>query len=79
MCWNVITPGKKQAVRMGNWKGVRLNVAKKPDGPIELYDLKDDIGEKNNVADRHPDVVAKMAGYMKTARTPSENWPLPGQ
>jgi arylsulfatase A-like enzyme len=77
--WEFHEQGKRQAVRMGNWKGVRLNVAKKPDGPIELYDLKGDIGEKNNVADRHPDVVAKMAGYMKTARTPSENWPLPGQ
>jgi len=32
--------GKKQAVRMGNWKAVRLNVFEDPDGPIELYDLE---------------------------------------
>jgi arylsulfatase A-like enzyme len=77
--WEFHEQGKRQAVRMGDWKGVRLNVAKNPDGPIELYDLKDDIGEKNNVADKHPEIVAKIEGYMKAARTPSEHWPLPGQ
>ncbi len=75
--WEFHEQGKKQAVRMGDWKGVRLNVARKPNGPIELYNLKTDIGEKNNVADQHPDIVAKIAQYMKTARTPSKNWPWP--
>ena len=77
--WEFHEQGKKQAVRMGNWKGVRLNVAKKPDGPIELYDLKNDIGEANNVADRHPDIVAKIEKYMKSLRTPSEHWKMPGE
>jgi len=77
--WEFHEQGKKQAVRIGNWKGIRLNVAKNPDGPIELYNLKEDIGEKHNVADQHPEIVAKMANYMQIARTPSERWPLPGQ
>ncbi|KPK40546.1 MAG: hypothetical protein AMJ65_10500 [Phycisphaerae bacterium SG8_4] len=77
--WEFHEQGKKQAVRMGNWKGVRLNVAKKPDGPIELYDLKNDIGEASNVADRHPDIVAKIEEYMKSLRTPSEHWKMPGE
>ncbi len=77
--WEFHEQGKKQAVRAGDWKGVRLNVAKDPDGPIELYNLKDDIGEKRNIANRHPQIVAKIAEYMKSARTPSEHWPLPGQ
>jgi arylsulfatase A-like enzyme len=75
--WEFHEQGKKQAVRMGDWKGVRLNVAKDPDWPIELYNLKTDIGEKHNVANEHPEIVAKIEGYMKSARTPSENWPLP--
>ena len=75
--WEFHEQGKKQAVRMGDWKGVRLNVARKPNGPIELYNMKTDIGEKHNIADQHPEIVAKIAKYMKTAHTPSKNWPLP--
>ena len=75
--WEFHEQGKKQAVRMGDFKGVRLNVARKPNGPIELYNLKTDIGEKRNVADQHPKIVAKIAEYMKTARTQSEHWPWP--
>jgi arylsulfatase A-like enzyme len=77
--WEFHEQGKKQAVRMGNWKGVRLNVAKNPDGPIELYYLKTDIGEQNNIADQHPQIVARIEDIMASARTPSEHWPLPGQ
>ncbi|MGB2864604.1 MAG: hypothetical protein WBC05_14855, partial [Sedimentisphaerales bacterium] len=77
--WDFHEQGKRQAVRMGDWKGIRQNVAKNPDGPIELYNLKNDISEKSNVAVRHPSIVAKIEAYMKTARTPSEHWPLPGE
>lgn len=75
--WEFHEQGKRQAVRMGSWKGVRQNVAKNPDGPIELYNLKSDIGEQHNIAGWHPEIVKKIEGYMKSARTPSENWPLP--
>jgi arylsulfatase A-like enzyme len=54
-----------QAVRMGDWKAVRL----KPGAPLELYDLARDVGETQNVAAAHPDVVAKIEAYLKTART----------
>jgi arylsulfatase A-like enzyme len=75
--WEFHEQGKKQAVRMGRWKGIRLNVAKNPDGPIELYDLKTDPGEEEDIAVDHPEVVRKIAELMKTARTPSDHWPLP--
>jgi len=77
--WEFHEQGKRQAVRMGDFKGIRQNVAKNPDGPIELYNLKNDIGEQRNIAARHSGVVARIEEYMKAARTPSENWPLPGQ
>jgi arylsulfatase A-like enzyme len=77
--WEFHEQGKRQAVRMGNWKGIRQNVAKNPDGPIELYYLENDIGERNNVAKQHPQIVAKIEDLMKSARTPSEHWPLPEQ
>jgi arylsulfatase A-like enzyme len=75
--WEFHEQGKKQAVRTGNWKAVRLNVAKDPDGPIELYDLESDLGEAYDVADAHPDIVARMAAIMASARTPAEHWAWP--
>jgi arylsulfatase A-like enzyme len=61
-----------QAVRMGDWKGVRLGLGK----PIELYNLRIDISESNNVAAMHPEVVRKMSDVMKTAATPSDKYPV---
>jgi arylsulfatase A-like enzyme len=75
--WEFHEQGKKQAVRMGDWKGVRLNVAKNPEGPIELYHLDADPGETTDLATDHPDIVARIADIMRTARTPSEHWPWP--
>ncbi len=75
--WEFHEQGKKQAVRMGRWKGVRLNVARDPDGPIELYDLKTDLGETTNIADQHPEIVQQIASTMAKAHRPSELWPFP--
>ena len=49
------------------------------DCPLELYDLNKDIAEKHNIAVKHPDVVAKIEDYPKTARTDSPNWPIKSQ
>jgi arylsulfatase A-like enzyme len=70
--WEFHERGSKQAVRMGDWKAVRL----KPGAPLELYNLKTDIGETKNVAAEHPDIVAKIEAYLATARTESEHWPI---
>jgi arylsulfatase A-like enzyme len=61
-----------QAVRMGDWKGVRT----KPGAALELYNLKSDPGEKTNVAARNPQVVAKIEKYMNAAH--KEPRPHPG-
>ena len=39
-----------------------------------LYDLSKDIAEQNNVAEQHPDIVAKMKQIMRQAHTPSPLW-----
>jgi arylsulfatase A len=70
--WEFHERGFQQAVRMGEWKAVRL----KKDAPLELYDLPDDPYEQYNVADRYPDVVAKIEKYLATARTESARWPV---
>ena len=64
--------GSKQAVRMGQWKGVRLD----PKQPLELYDLNADLGEQTDVAAEHPYIVRTMREYLAGARVESEHWPL---
>lgn len=53
-----------QAVRYGNWKGVRVGINKNPQAPIELYDLSADVAEAHNIAADHPDIVAKIRAAM---------------
>ena len=48
-------------------------------GTKQLLDLKNDIGEKNNVAKQHRNIVTKIEDIMKSARTPSEHWRMPGE
>ncbi|MCD6175952.1 MAG: sulfatase-like hydrolase/transferase, partial [Planctomycetes bacterium] len=74
--WEFHEQGSKQAVRMGQWKAVRLNVTKKPDGPIELYDLSKDMGEEENIAAEHPQIIEEMESIMKDARTSNEVFKL---
>jgi arylsulfatase A len=69
--WEFHEGGFKQAVRMGQWKAVRL----KPGAPLELYDLGKDEQEAHDVAASQPDVVKKIEAYLATARTASERWP----
>ena len=69
--WEFFERGFHQAVRMGDWKAVRLGLEK----PLELYNLRNDLGEQINIAQQHPDVVARIETILKTARTESEHWP----
>jgi arylsulfatase A-like enzyme len=70
--WEFHERGSQQAVRMGDWKAIRLKMGQ----PLELYDLKTDPGEATTVAAKHPEVIAKIEAYLKTARTDSAQWPL---
>jgi len=72
MYWEFHERGFQQAVRMGNWKAVRL--AK--DKPLELYDLSTDVKETTDVASKHPGIVAKIERYLTSARTENPNWPI---
>jgi len=59
--------GRQTAVRMKHWKAIRPGAKAK----WELYDLRTDISEKTNIADKHPDVLAKMQAYAKAAHQPA--------
>lgn len=74
--WEFHEQGGKAAARMGNWKAVKLNIDKAPQGETELYDLSTDAGETNNIASSNPEVVKKMEEFMKQAHKPSEVFPF---
>jgi len=61
-----------QAVRMGNWKGIRMNVSREPDGPIQLYNLAQDQQEKYDVAEEYPEIVDKIRRIMSSAHQDTE-------
>lgn len=67
--------GGQQSIRVGDWKAIRQNM-NRGNVQIELYNLAEDTGEKHNVADAHPDVVAKLEKLMKQQHVKSERFPL---
>lgn len=67
--------GGQQSVRVGDWKAIRQGMAK-GNLTIELYNMAEDIGEKNDVAEKHPEVVARLAKLMEQEHTPSAIFPL---
>ena len=74
--WEFTEQGGKQAVLMGDWKGVRRNVTRRDEPPLELYNLSADVGETTDVAADHPDIVNSLKRAMNEARTSSELYPL---
>ena len=54
------------AVRHNNWKAIQT----KPNRAWELYDLNKDISETTNVAEKNPDLLAKMKLFAKASHEP---------
>jgi arylsulfatase A len=76
MYWEFHERGGRQAVRKGNWKLVKYNVRNPEKTSVELYDLSKDIGEENNVADKHQDLVYELQQIMDASHTESEAFPF---
>ena len=55
---------EQQAVRIGDWKGVR---AEGEEGGLELYNLKNDVGEQEDLSGQHPDIRAKIKQILETS------------
>jgi arylsulfatase A-like enzyme len=74
--WEFHEQGGKQAVRMGKWKAVRLNVHKNPDAPLELYNLEEDPAETKNIADQYPEIIESCLRAMEKEHVTSNDFPF---
>jgi arylsulfatase A-like enzyme len=70
--WEFHEGGFQQALRSGDWKAIRPKLG----GPLQLYNLRSDVGEERDVAAQHGDVVARVDAYLKAARTDSAEFPI---
>lgn len=71
-----------QAVLMdGRWKAIRLPVPRRGTptaartGRTQLYDLAADPEEARDVAEQHPNLVARAEALFRREHVPSEDWP----
>ncbi len=64
-----------QAARWSDWKAVRNGASK----PIEIYNLKNDTPERNNLAAMRADLVKRAEAIFKESHRPDPNWPLVGR
>ena len=60
------------AIRLGDWKLIQYF----ENNDIELYNLKDDISEKNNLAQTNPEKTKELLGMLEKWRTDT-NAPVP--
>ncbi|MBI5800705.1 MAG: arylsulfatase [Verrucomicrobia bacterium] len=68
--WERHEPQFQQAIRAGDWKGIRAM----PDGPLELFHLARDPGEARDVAADYPAIVKHLEALLKSARSESTVW-----
>ena len=78
MVWEFHGYGGQIAVTDFPYKAVRTEIKKKKaPGKWELYNLKEDPGEKNNLAATHPEIVKRLEDAYRTDRSPNPRAKLP--
>lgn len=63
--------GGQIAVRMGDWKAVRLNVKRNRDAPWMLFNLKRDRNETTDLAYKHPELIKKAEEIVLKEHQPA--------
>ncbi|TDB67906.1 arylsulfatase [Arundinibacter roseus] len=69
--WEYPEKGGQVAVRLGKWKGVKVDMKKNQQAAWELYDLEKDASETANLAAQHPEIINRMDQIVQTEHRPS--------
>lgn len=70
--WEFHERGFHQAARMKDWKAVRFGRGRS----LELYNLADDLCERNDLAATAPAIARQMEEIFNSARRDSPDWPV---
>jgi uncharacterized sulfatase len=74
--WEFYEGKNARGVRMGQWKGIEKPFGS---GQVELYDVTKDVGETEDVAALHPEIVARIRAAIEAAHVPSPDWRVRSQ
>ena len=74
MYWEFYEKDGWRAVRFGDWKAIQRDMHKKEHQPIEIYNIKNDISEINNLAAKYPELVEKAKHIFEESHIPSEHY-----
>lgn len=69
--WEFYERGFQQAIRMNDWKGVKLS----PESDWELYDLSTDPTESQNVAADNQEIIKELAAIAEKEHVDSKYFP----
>jgi len=67
--WKYIEPGKGPKINKNT--NTELGIDSQP----QLYNLRDDLDEKHNIASKHPEVVKELAGLLKKIKVDGRTRP----
>ena len=67
--WKLVLP---QRIRFDGWSG------KKDNSPLQLFDLKADIGETTDLSDKHPEMVERLRKLANEAEAELGDGPKKG-
>ncbi|MBS2211784.1 arylsulfatase [Carboxylicivirga mesophila] len=71
--WEYPEYGGQLAVRVGQFKAICKNVRKENNTQFELYNLELDPQEQNNIAARHPEILARVRQILEDEHIESWN------
>ena len=75
--WEFHEKDGRRAIRQGDWKLVQYTLKKPDETTTELFNIANDISEKNNLSKEHPEKLTELLALIETARTPGKLSPYP--